>query len=129
MEEFLFKDEGYKIIGCFYAVYNTLGAGFLESVYQEALAKEFDKNNIPSVREQKVEIYYNEEKLKKHFKADFICYNNIIVETKAQKFIVKTDINQVINYLSATKIKVAYLVNFGAPQLYFKRLIYTDKHR
>jgi len=129
MEEFLFKDEGYKIIGCFYAVYNTLGAGFLESVYQEALAKEFDKNNIPSVREQKVEIYYNEEKLKKHFKADFICYNNIIVETKAQKFIVKTDIDQVINYLSATKIKVAYLVNFGAPQLYFKRLIYTDKHR
>jgi len=129
MEEFLFKDEGYKIIGCFYAVYNTLGAGFLESVYQEALAKEFDKNNIPSVREQKVEIYYNEEKLKKHFKADFICYNNIIVETKAQKFIVKTDIDQVINYLSATKIKVAYLVNFGASQLYFKRLIYTDKHR
>ena len=47
MEEFLFKDEGYKIIGCFYAVYNTLGCGFLESVYQEALAKEFDKNNIP----------------------------------------------------------------------------------
>ena len=129
MEEFLFKDEGYKIIGCFYAVYNTLGAGFLESVYQEALAKEFDKNSIPYVREQKVEIYYNEEKLKKHFKADFICYNNIIVETKAQKFIVKTDIDQVINYLSATKIKVAYLVNFGASQLYFKRLIYTDKHR
>ena len=129
MEEFLFKDEGYKIIGCFYAVYNTLGAGFLESVYQEALAKEFDKNSIPYVREQKVEIYYNEEKLKKHFKADFICYNNIIVETKAQKFIVKTDVDQVINYLSATKIKVAYLVNFGALQLYFKRLIYTDKHR
>ena len=127
MEEFLFKDEGYKIIGCFYAVYNTLGAGFLESVYQEALAKEFDKNNIPSVREQKVEIYYNEEKLKKHFKADFICYNGIIVETKAQKFIVKTDIDQVINYLSATKIKVAYLVNFGAHQLYYKRLINTDK--
>ena len=123
MEEFLFKDEGYKIIGCFYAVYNTLGCGFLESVYQEALAKEFDKNNIPYIREQKVEIFYNEEKLKKHFKADFICYNEIIVETKAQKFIVKTDIDQVINYLNATKIKVAYLVNFGATKLYYKRLI------
>ncbi|MDD4969913.1 MAG: GxxExxY protein [Paludibacter sp.] len=126
MEEFLFKDEGYKIIGCFYTVYNTLGYGFLESVYQEALAKEFEKNNIPCVWEQKVEIYYNEEKLKKHFKADFICYNEIIVETKAQKFIVKTDIDQVINYLRATKIKVAYLVNFGAPKLYYKRLINTD---
>jgi len=123
MDEFLYKEEGYKIIGCFYAVYNTLGPGFLESVYQEALTKEFDKNCIPYVREQKLEIYYNEEKLKKHFKADFICFNDIIVEIKAQKFIVKTDIDQVINYLNATKIKIAYLVNFGAPTIYYKRII------
>jgi GxxExxY protein len=129
MDEFLYKEEGYKIIGCFYAVYNTLGPGFLESVYQEALSKEFDKNSIPYIREQKLEIYYNEEKLKKHFKADFICFNDIIVEIKAQKFIVKTDIDQVINYLNATKIKIAYLVNFGAPTIYYKRIINTDKHR
>jgi len=129
MDEFLFKEEGYKIIGCFYAVYNTLGPGFLESVYQEALAKELNKNAIPFVREQKLEIYYNQEKLSKHFKADFICYNDIIVETKAQKFIVKTDIDQVINYLSATKLKLAYLVNFGAPAIYYKRIINTDQHR
>jgi GxxExxY protein len=108
MYEFIYKEEGYKIIGCFYAVYNTLGTGFLESVYQEALAKEFNKNNIPYVREQKLEIYYNDEKLKKHFKADFICYNEIIVEIKAQKFITKTDIDQAINYLSATKLELAY---------------------
>jgi GxxExxY protein len=127
MDEFIYKEEGYKIIGCFYAVYNNLGPGFLESVYQEALAIEFDKNKIPYIREQKLEIYYNEEKLKKYFKADFICYNTIIVETKAQKFTAKTDIDQIINYLSATKIEVAYLVNFGAPQLFYKRLIYTDK--
>ena len=129
MDEFIYKDEGYKIIGCFYTVYNNLGPGFLESVYQEALAIEFDKNKIPYVREQKLEIFYYENKLKKHFKADFICFNTIIVETKAQKFIIKTDIDQVINYLSATKIELAYLVNFGAPQLFYKRLINTDKHR
>jgi len=123
MDEFIYKEEGYKIIGCFYAVYNTLGPGFLESVYQEALAKEFNKNGVPYIREQKLEIYYNDEKLKKHFKADFICFNTIIVETKAQKFITKTDIDQVINYLSATKIELAYLVNFGAPKLFYKRLI------
>ena len=129
MDEFIYKEEGYKIIGCFYAVYNTLGPGFLESVYQEALAKEFDKNSVPYAREQKLEIYYNDEKLKKYFKVDFICYNEIIVETKAQKFIVKTDIDQIINYLSATKIELAYLVNFGAPKLFYKRIINTDKYR
>ena len=129
MDEFIYKEEGYKIIGCFYAVYNNLGSGFLESVYQEALAIEFDKNNIPYVREQKLEIFYNEYKLKKHFKADFICFNTIIVEIKAQKFITKTDIDQVINYLSATKIEISYLVNFGAPKLFYKRLINTDKKK
>ena len=110
-------------------MYNTLWPGFLESVYQEALVKEFNKNGVPYIREQKLEIYYNEEKLKKHFKADFICFNTIIVETKAQKFIVKTDIDQIINYLSATKIELAYLVNFGAPRLFYKRIINTNKYR
>ena len=123
MDEFLYKDEGYKIIGCFYTVYNTLGPGFLESVYQEALAKEFEKNNIPYVREQKLDVFYNEDKLKKYFKADFICYEKLIVEVKAQKFVTKADLDQIVNYLSATKIKVAYLVNFGAPAIYYKRII------
>lgn len=87
MDDFIYKDEGFKIIGCFYAVYNTLGPGFLESVYQEALEKEFIKNNILYKKEQKVEVYYDDDKLKKYFKADFICYEKIIVEVKAQKFI------------------------------------------
>jgi GxxExxY protein len=125
MDEFLFKEEGYRIIGCFYAVYNTLGPGFLESVYQEALAIEFDKNNIPYVREQKLNVFYDESKLKKFFKADFICNNEIIVEVKAQKFITKSDTDQVINYLRATKYKLSYLVNFGAPKIYYKRIINT----
>jgi len=125
MDEFLFKEEGYRIIGCFYTVYNTLGPGFLESVYQEALAIEFDKNNIPYIREQKLNVFYDESKLKKFFKADFICYYEIIVEVKAQKFITKSDTDQVINYLSATKYKLSYLVNFGAPTIYYKRIINT----
>jgi len=123
MDDFIYKDEGFKVIGCFYAVYNTLVPGFLESVYQEALEKEFIKNNILYKKEQKVEVFYDDDKLKKYFKADFICYENIIVEVKAQKFITASDIDQVINYLNATKMKLAYLVNFGAPKIYFKRLI------
>ncbi len=122
-QEFIYKEEGYKLIGCFYAVYNNLGPGFLESVYQEALSKELDKNNIPYKREQKLEIFYEEEKMKKFFKADFICFEKIILEVKAQKFVTKSDLDQVVNYLTATKMKVGYLVNFGAPKIYFKRLI------
>ncbi len=128
MDEFLFKDEGYKIIGCFYAVYNSLGHGFLESVYKEALAKEFEKNNIPFVRENKIEVYYQEEKLNKYFKADFICFNEIIIEVKAEKLLPKSANDQVINYLKATNFKLAYLVNFGGDKLFFKRLInYTNQ--
>jgi len=123
MDEFLFKDEGYKIIGCFYTVYNSLGSGFLESVYKEALAKEFEKNNIPFVREIKIEVYYQQEKLNKYFKADFICFNEIIIEVKAEKLLPKSANDQVINYLKATNFKLAYLVNFGVDKLFFKRLI------
>ena len=125
MEDFIFKDEGYKIIGCFYSVYNNLGPGFLETVYQEALSKEFSIANIPYIREKKIDVYYKEEKLKKYFKADFVCFDNIIVETKAQKILAESDVKQVINYLSATKFKLAYLVNFGSNKIYIKRIINT----
>ncbi|MFZ4724795.1 MAG: GxxExxY protein [Paludibacter sp.] len=125
MDEFIFKEEGYKIVGCFYAVYNTLGPGFLEAVYQEALEKEFFKNNIPYVREMKVEIFYKEEKMRKFYKADFICYDKIVIELKAQKYITEADFKQTKNLLTSTNQILGYLVNFGAPKLYFKRIINT----
>lgn len=124
-DTFLYKDEGYKIIGCFYAVYNTLGNGFLESVYVEALSKEFTRNEIPFVREEKIEVFYNDEKLRKFFKADFVCYKDIIVELKAEKFTSHASINQVLNYLKASKHKVAYLVNFGGEHIMIRRFINT----
>ena len=123
MDEFLFRDEGYKIIGCFYTVYNSLGSGFLESVYKEALAKEFEKNYIPFVRETKIEVYYQQEKLNKYFKADFICFNEIIIEVKAENLLPKSANDPVINYLKATNFNLAYPVNFGGDKLFFKRLI------
>ena len=123
MEDFIYKEEGYKIIGCYYAVYNTLGPGFLEAVYQEALEKEFIKNNIPYVREKKVDVFYNDEKLKKYYKPDFICYDRIVIETKAQKFITEADYNQIKNVLSVTKHPLGYLLNFGAPKVFYKRII------
>ena len=127
MIDFLYKEEGYKIIGCFYAVYNTLGNGFLESVYMEALTKEFEKNGIHYKKEQKIEVFYQEEKLKKYFKADFLCYDDIIVEIKAEKFLSVASKNQVLNYLKASQHKVAYLVNFGSDKIYIKCFINTPK--
>ena len=127
MSEFLYKEEGFKIIGCFYAVYNSLGNGFLESVYMEALSKEFDKNEIPYSKEEKIEVYYKDEKLKKFFKADFLCYNDIIVEIKAEKFLSEASRNQTLNYLKASNHRVAYLVNFGSDKIYIKRFINTTK--
>ena len=127
MSEFLHKEEGYKIIGCFYNVYNTLGNGFLESVYVEALSREFEKNGIPYRKEEKINVYYQDEKLKKFFKADFLCFDEIIVEIKAEKFLTVASKNQVLNYLKASDYKVAYLVNFGSDKIYIKRFINTQK--
>ena len=130
MDEFIYKEEGYRIIGCFYAVYNTLGPGFLEAVYQEALEKEFIKAAIPYVREKKIDVYYSEEKLKKYYKADFLCYLDIVIELKAKKFLPQADNEQLINSLKGTNCKVGYLVNFGGEKIFFKRFINTNKeHR
>ena len=77
------KNESYSIIGAAMRVYNTLGFGFLEAVYQEALAIELTNMGIPFEREKELKIYYDGHELKQTYRADFVCYGNIIVETKA----------------------------------------------
>ena len=79
MSEFLYKSEGYEIIGACYEVHRYLGAGFLEAVYQEALAIEFDMQKIPYECEKKLTVYYKGIELEKTYRADFICYNLIIL--------------------------------------------------
>ena len=78
--EFFFKQETYDINGAAMHVYNVLGPGFLESVYQEALAIEFKKRNIPFEREKELKIFYDGQELSHTFKTDFYCYDKIIVE-------------------------------------------------
>lgn len=98
-------------------VHNTLGCGFLEAVYQEALAIEFDKRGIPYIREAELNIEYKGIILSKKYNADFICYDKIIVETKALTELLTVHQSQVINYLKATKLKLGILVNFGEESL------------
>jgi GxxExxY protein len=102
-----------------------MGGGFLESVYSEALSKELEKRKIPFENEKKLELYYEGEKLNKYFKADFLCYNSIIVEIKSKNRLIRIDEQQTINYLKATNCEVGLLVNFGEGSLKYKRFINT----
>lgn len=122
-EKIVFKEESYKIIGICMNIHSTLGNGFLEAVYCEVLEKEFVKNNIPYQREVKLDLFFNGEKLDKKYKADFICFDNIILEIKAVSFIHENFTKQTLNYLKATDKKLGLLINFGEKSLKYKRII------
>ena len=121
--------ETYSIIGAAMAVHRTLGCGFLEAVYQEALEIEFNSRNIPNKREVLLTIYYDNQKLNTQYKADFICYDNIIVELKALTETSGTEEAQIINYLKASGYERALLINFGKPSLEYKRLIRSKNNQ
>ena len=119
----LYEDETYLIIGAAMAVHQELGCGFLEAVYQEALEKEFMFKSIPYKREMPITIYYRNEPLNKRYIVDFICYDKIIVELKALSALTTEHQAQVLNYLTATRLKLGLLLNFGKPSLENKRII------
>jgi GxxExxY protein len=123
MTEILYKEESYKIIGACIEVHKKLGAGFLESVYSEALEVEFIKAHIPYNRETKLPIYYGDQLLKKYFKADFVCYDAILLELKATKYTIEPDRQQTLNNIKATKFKLGLLINFGTPSLTYHRVV------
>ena len=112
----LYSDESYKINGAAFQVYNTLGHGFLEAVYQEALEIEFKKRNIPYEREKELKIVYDGIELKQTYKADFVCFGKIIVELKAVSTLDDDHRSQVYNYLHATGHKLGLLYNFGCSE-------------
>ena len=122
--ELVLKNESYAIIGAAFEVYNHLGSGYLESVYQEALALEFENQTIPFLEHPKVEIFYKEIILKQHYIPDFLCHSEVIIEIKAAKTLCDEHRAQAINYLKSTNHKLAILLNFGNPQkLEYERLI------
>ena len=121
--DLLYKQECYNIVGACMAVHRELGHGFLESVYQEALAIELTRSSIPFEREKELSIIYKGVELKSYNKADFICYDQIILELKALDALSNDHVSQLMNYLKATGLKVGLLVNFGAPSLQYKRYV------
>jgi GxxExxY protein len=122
-KDLLFKEEVFKIVGACMAVQNELGSGFLEPVYQEALVLEFQNRGISFQREHRLEIFYKDSKLEKRYYADFLCYDKIVVELKACSGLNDQHMAQALNYLSALKLNLALLVNFGTPRLQWKRIV------
>ena len=117
----------YKIIGAAIEVHRVLGAGFLEAVYQEALSIEFSSSRIPFQKEVDIPVYYKEKIFSTRYRADFLCYESVIVELKAIGRLSGTEESQIINYLKATGTEIGLLLNFGTSSLEYKRFIFTDK--
>jgi GxxExxY protein len=116
--------QTYQIIGAAMEVHRQLGRGFLEPVYQEALALELAERCIPWKREMQLKIYYKEKELPCTYRADFICFDDIVVEIKALGQITGIEKAQVINYLKATGFRRALILNFGAESLQYERVIF-----
>ena len=123
MSNLIYKEESFTIIGACIEVYNTLGMGFHEIVYKDALEIEFKKRSIPYVREKEFAIFYKEFDLKRTFKVDFFLYDKINLEIKSTFGIAENHILQTKNYCACAKQKLGLLVNFGETSLVHKRIL------
>jgi GxxExxY protein len=123
-EKILFKQESYLIYGAVFEVYRELGCGFLEAVYQESLERELIQRQIPFQVQVELPIAYKGQKLSQTYRADFLCYDKIIVELKAVKEIGNEHRAQVFNYLKASSLQLGLLVNFGNyPKATIERIV------
>ena len=121
--------QTYAIIGAAMEIHRQLGHGFLEAVYQDAAVIEFPLRKIPFEKEVSLPVRYKDTLLPSHYRADFICFSEIIVEFKALSHLSNVEEAQLLNYLKATGLKRGLLINFGASSLQYKRLVwgYEDK--
>jgi GxxExxY protein len=125
--------ETYAVIGACMQVHRTLGHGFLEPIYQDAVEIELLHQQIPHERHPQLKIQYRGVTIASHYEPDFLCFGSVIVELKALSALDSAHDAQVIHYLKATRHERGLLINFGAPQLEFKRLVlsadYADLRR
>jgi len=116
-QDFQYKELTEKIIKIFYSVYNKLGYGFLEKVYENAMMIEFRREGIPVIPQSPIKVFYEGEIIGEYY-ADILVDNKVIVEIKAAKRLVEENEAQLLNYLKATDIEVGLLLNFGTkPEL------------
>lgn len=127
MEEYLFKNKTYKIIGVLFEVHKNLGKGFAEIVYKNAIEYEFQQLGISYEREKEYLVNYKETILKHKFYADFVVFGKIILEIKTVSMFDNAHISQCMNYLKVSGNELALLVNFNKVSLEHKRIVLTKK--
>jgi GxxExxY protein len=121
------RDLTEKIITIFYKVYNTLGYGFLERIYEKAMMIEFIREGINAVAQAPIKVCYRDEVIGEYF-ADILVENKVIIEIKAAKNLINENEAQLLNYLRATDIEVGVLINFGSkPE--FKRKVFSNSEK
>ena len=124
LEDLKYKELTEKIIKVFYKVYNTLGYGFLEKVYENAMMIEFRKDNTPAVSQVPIKVIYDEEVVGEYY-ADILVDKKVIVEIKATKKMIPDHEAQLLNYLKATDVEVGLILNFG-PEPEIKRKVFDN---
>ena len=122
-EKLLLESESYEIIGVCMEVHRILGRGLLEIVYKDAIEYEFNFKKIPYEREKKYVVKYKGHTLPHYFYSDFVVFNKIIMEVKAQKGIIDDHYRWIINYLAISKCPLGLIMNFGENVLITKRVI------
>ena len=126
MADLLCKEEVYALIGAAMEVYNELGQGFLEPIYQEAIEMELTARRVPFEGQKEIRVSYKGAQLERFYVADLIVFGKVIVELKALDRLTPREESQLLNYLKATGIQVGVLINFGAHgKLEWKRMVRT----
>lgn len=123
IDNLLYKEDTYKIIGICMEVHNQLGKGFNEVVYGDALEIEFIDSDIEYSKEQKFNINYKGNILPHKYRADFIINNKIVLEIKAIQCLTSSHVKQTLSYLAVSKLRIGLLINFGEDSLKYKRVI------
>mgnify|MGYP000754843122 CR=1 FL=1 len=128
MEEYLYQELTSKIISCFYKVYNSLGFGFLEKVYENALMIELKKNNLAVEKQKQIKVFYEDNLVGEYF-ADLVVEDKIIIELKAAEILIEEHELQLINYLKATDMEVGLLLNFGKKPEVRRKIFSNNKKK
>lgn len=128
MTEIIYKKESYAIIGACFEVYNAKGCGFLEPVYHECLAIEFEHQRIPAISKPSLTLSYRGRMLLQTYQPDFVCFERIILELKTASALADEHRAQLLNYLHTTGFELGLLVNFGHyPKLEYERIAKTQR--
>jgi GxxExxY protein len=125
----MFKEEGYQLMGAAFEVYNQLGYGMAEEIYQQSLEVELGLRAIPFFSKSELAVFYKGRQLQTTYKPDLVVYAGVVVELKAVTELISEHEAQLFNYLRISRQQVGYLINFGRKgDLEWKRLILSDLH-